>query len=240
MTIAMLEGMNDSYSMDGFSRVTPTQDEYMNGFSRVNYMGDLMLSGLVLSGHKANEMTKEDFMCYLEECAMKGSKPSSREFAQYMMQGRAERRARRQARRDRRAQRKSQRGRRREARTVSREGKARRQATGDTGFQRFLATAKDITGDIFGPENVQTVVEDLAPGVADLGLFDPMAEPGAMDKGYLIGKPPFEPWTGRWWSSSRVPVWQKAAVGVGGLVLVDQVALKGKFTNPLIGKKARK
>jgi len=35
-------------------------------------------------------------------------------------------------------------------------------------------------------------------------------------------------------------MWQKAAIGAGALVAVDQIALKGKFTNPLLGKKARR
>ncbi len=60
------------------------------------------------------------------------------------------------------------------------------------------------------------------------------------EKGYLLGKPPFEPWTGKWWSSKRVPIWQKGAIVAVAAIGADQIVNKGKFTNPLIGKKARK
>jgi len=267
MKLAVLQGIwaeEEQSTLQGYSRVTPAQDTAINGFSRVNFantdpqaLQGLMLSGLMLSGKKPTAESMEDFACYVELCQGHNMPMSSESYGQYMMQGKAERKARREARRRRKEERKIRRARRDEARTGKRER-----------GEGLLSTIKGVAGDIFGGDgdfdimDYSDVAEEFIPGAGDImsmvagggqvdsagnkakagevidpedGLFKP--------KGYVFGTPPFEPWTQRWWKSKKVPMWQKAGIGVGGLVGVDQLVLKGKFTNPIIGLnkgKARK
>jgi len=233
--------MNLGVMQGGLSRVTPVSDYSINGLSRVqpqmNALNGYMLSGLMLSGHKANGESFEDFACYVEHCQDYGSQASGEGFANYMMQGRAERKARRDKRKAKGASRGAKKKRRDKIRARREEARTKRLEEGSGFFSKIGEAAKGFADRGF----------EMADTLGDEFLDDFEMEylpPGTdTEKGYLLGKPPFEPWTGKWWESSKVPVWQKAAIGVGAALLVDQVALKGKFTNPIIGLnkgKARK
>jgi hypothetical protein len=41
------------------------------------------------------------------------------------------------------------------------------------------------------------------------------------EKGYLVGKSPFEPWKGKWWTDKNTPTMQKVGVGTALLVGID-------------------
>ena len=237
------------HQLNGLSRISPTSEPmYMQGLSRINYLNGYSLNAYQLNAYMLNGLkmanygpptreSMEDFVCYCEDSLEMGIPISAQGYGQYMMQGKAERqqrRARRRAKRETRQQMKmdkrSRRARKQEARTSALE-------RGEGFFQKLGQAAEGLGQRALG------LGEEWAGGVMDEfeGTMLPevtVMPPEDSGRGYLLGKPPFEPWTGRWWQSSRVPMWQKAAVGVGGLIVVDKVAFKGKYTKnlPIIGK----
>mgnify|MGYP006878681869 CR=1 FL=1 len=90
------------------------------------------------------------------------------------------------------------------------------------------AILKQKTGIDFGDLDA---IADEIPYEIDEPVFDDLSD----EKGYLLGKVPFEPWKMKWWKSKRVPMMQKilvaAAVGVtvdaitGGHVVLQRVGL---------------
>lgn len=245
MRLEILNGMpGRKQPMQGFSRVTPNLDYSINGFSRVNVssvpveLQGLMLSGLRLSGYGSpDDEAAADLQEYCELCTDFRKIPTAQGYGKYMMQGKAERQARRAKRRAARAAKKGRKSRRDEARTLRKEK-----------GEGFLSTLKSVAGDVFGRDSedgfditdYSEFAEGIIPGSQDFISSIPGLGGDDKEKGYLLGKVPFEPWTGKWWKSKRVPMWQKGAIIAGGAVAVDQLVLKGQFTNPLMGKKKRK
>lgn len=61
------------------------------------------------------------------------------------------------------------------------------------------------------------------------------------EKGYFLGQPPaWDVLNKKWWGSKKVPMWKKGLLIGVAAVVADQALNKGKFTSPLIGRKARK
>jgi len=236
MKLEVLNGMKQKRAMQGFSRVTPKADYAINGFSRVSVssvpvsLQGLMLSGLMLSGYgEPDREAAADLEEYCELCLDYNKIPTAQGYGNYMMQGKAERQARRAKRQAARAARKARKGRRDEARTLKKER-----------GEGLFSTIKSVAGDIFGGgeefdlTDYSEFAEGIVPGSADFISSIPGVGANATDKGYLLGKTPFEPWTPKWWKSKRVPMWQKAAVGVGGALAADQLLNKGKFTKKIL------
>ena len=233
MEIQILNGTSNA-QLNGFNRISAVGSRgSINGFNRINYMNGFTLNGYTLNGYELNAV--ED---YCEMCHYYGDTPTLNGLRDFFARRKAQRQERKQARPG-----YQRRERRREARTQNVEMKPQRQAERRERARNFLSkigkVGEQVASQKFGIQFPDMSFDDM--GENDMPLF--LDDTVMSDKGYLFGKPPFEPWRGKWWGSSRVPVWQKAAVGAGGAVLFDQLLLKGKFTNPILGinkGKARK
>lgn len=73
-------------------------------------------------------------------------------------------------------------------------------------------------------------VDMAQSGLADIGLQDI----GEMDERGLFGPPSLFKNPGKWFSSKRVPTWQKIAVGVGVGIGLDKALNKGKMTKKIL------
>jgi hypothetical protein len=233
--------------MNGLSRISPTsQPMYLQGLSRISYLNGYTLNGYQLNAYMLNglkmanygEPTREsveDFVCYMEDCAELGLPLSSMGYGNYMMQGKAERQARRARRKAKRAaksqmkmDKRGRRARRSEARTKALE-------EGRGFFSQIGEAAKGLA------QRGLDLGTDFAGGVMDEFQEDYELLPEVeitQDRGYLIGKTPYEPWDPKWWTAKRVPMWQKGATGAVVLIAADKILNKGKLTKniPVIGK----
>lgn len=94
---------------------------------------------------------------------------------------------------------------------------------------------------------IETAQEAGARGMEQLDTFQTKisqeAPEQSPERGYMVGKPPFEPWKGKWWNDNQTPTWQKAAVIGGGVLVVDYLT-GGKIILQRVGlmkaKKKRK
>jgi len=167
------------------------------------------------------------------------------------MQGKAERQARREKRRLRRearaekkAARELRKEERHERRGARQEARAERQEAGDTLFDRAVGTIskilggdEDMTGaDLLSTVDFQTAAEGLLAGDMALSDLDLQAALDALksvaDKDAEDDKKPAI-FSKRWWK--RLETWQKAALIGGAAVVGDQLLLKGRITNPILG-----
>ena len=159
---------------------------------------------------------------------------------EFTLNGRAERQARRAARKGRRDERKDARSRRREARTVRQETrgdrKAERQAKRGEFLEKIGDSAKGFIENKAAEFGLDT--SQLLPGGSNVS-FD-YAEDFAEEKG-LFGPPSLFKDPGKWFSSNKVPTWQKAAL-IGGVVVGIDAATGGNIILQKAGimKKKRK
>ena len=192
-----IETLNGMANVNGLSRVNPVNGlsrVNLNGLSRVNLNATYTLNnGFTLNGYELNE--------YLQDCAAYGEYPTMNGLKDWF----AARKARKAAKREKREARKDE----------------RRQSR-----REFWGGLKDAA---------QRAAEGIGGGVADLDLMeiggqflpDEMAGmmPGQsgqmMDEKGLFGPPSLLKNPGKWFSSKRVPTWQKAAVIGGSVVAVD-------------------
>jgi hypothetical protein len=246
MEVQVINGADlSAQQATGLSRVTPTmsfENEPLNGFSRVNLNGNYTLNGeymfngdYQLNGAIESATTDEqaDFLLAIIERdpdAINGctSLNGWRDWLEKRKEKKAARQERRTARKDVRAEK-------RELRKQKVAARLERIKSGEGGISKILDTAKNIFGQGGDP---MAMLEEMPYDETAGDLSDILASMDAdAEKGYLLGKPPFEPWTGKWWSAKRVPTWQKAAVAVGGVLILDQVANKGKLLKKITGKK---
>jgi len=228
-----IETLNSMVQMDGLSRVNPinglSRVNPINGLSRVNLNAQYTLNnGFTLNGYELNE--------YLENCAMYSEYPTINGCMNFFgKKARARRQERRAGRQERRAQRKDER---RSARMERQQG---RQDARTQRAQLRTEALKDVAG------SVSEGLRDVLPGGGEMvsGFVDDFTGgfgPGqdfADEKG-LFGPPSLFKDPGKWFSSNRVPTWQKAGVVAGGVLLVDAVTGGNIVLKPLGLKKGKK
>ena len=214
--------------LEGYSRVN-----YLNGYDEDEILDGFMLSGFVLNGYMLSGHEVDDMIEYCEECDQAGEDPTMDGLRDRLRAGRARRQARRKAKKMARP-RQIRVGKRRETRDIRR---AQRQE------KRRIKMEQMKSGD--GP--LAKLARSI--GIGGAGLGKDMDQEGTMleefevtadsDKG-LFGPPQFFKDPKKWFQSKKVPTWQKGLVIVGGLVVVDQVANKGRITKKIITSKKRK
>jgi len=237
----------------------------LNGFSRVNALNGIGFTlngfGYALNG-AAVEANDSYYIAELINDAMEGDPDAIIEIAElngfgYSLNGRAERRARREKRRARREARRARKEERQQSRAKRREQRAQRRElrnqklaakienikSGEGFGNKLLDVGRSVVENLTGDgdafiEDAMTIGRDFAGDY--LGdVFPPGMDLGAnqFDEKGLFSPPSLFKSPGKWFSSNRVPTWQKIAVVAGAALAADQLLLKGKFTKKIIGKK---
>ncbi len=206
-----IETLNGMTAANGLSRVNPVNGlsrVNLNGLSRVNLNASYTLNnGYTLNGYELN--------AYLEECAIYGEYPTMNGLKDWAKKRREKKAARQQRKEERRVGRTQERAARRSRR------EERHERRGEF-FRNIGEAAREAAAGIGGGLADLDLAEmggQLLPDEFDQ-FIDISGDMPADEKG-LFGPPKFNPFSGKWWGSSKVPVIQKIGVGAVGLVGID-------------------
>lgn len=227
-------------TMQGYNVGSSNRINVLNGIDNYSLNG-FTLNGYVLAGLlDMDEAELDAFLALVDATPLNG----------FTLNGRAERKARRAERKARREERRANREmkrsakeerkeRRDEAKTARKEARAEkvqakiekiRSKVGQPGFMDKLSELGGKAIEAFTGQPADDLIETFedvtgmdVPFVGEgRGGEDMDMGGGEMDeRGYLIGKVPFEPWSGKWWGSKRVPIIQKVGVGAAAVLAVD-------------------